>query len=127
MKPQLNAIGIVVSDMERAIAFYARLGLEFKADSSGHSEVELPGGTRLMLDSQELVKSLVADWAPPSGHYRVSFAFQLDSPAEVDAKFAELSQAGVEVVREPYDAFWGQRYATIVDPDGNGVDLYAAL
>ena len=24
-------------------------------------------------------------------------------------------------------AFWGQRYATLRDPDGNGVDLFAAL
>ena len=28
---------------------------------------------------------------------------------------------------EPFDAFWGQRYATVLDPDGNGVDLYAPL
>ena len=28
---------------------------------------------------------------------------------------------------EPWDAFWGQRYATVLDPDGNSVDLFAAL
>ncbi|MFL6036949.1 MAG: glyoxalase, partial [Gaiellaceae bacterium] len=28
---------------------------------------------------------------------------------------------------EPFDAFWGQRYATVVDPDGNAVDLFAPL
>jgi uncharacterized glyoxalase superfamily protein PhnB len=27
----------------------------------------------------------------------------------------------------PWDAFWGQRYATVLDPDGNSVDLFAAL
>ena len=26
---------------------------------------------------------------------------------------------------EPFDAFWGQRYATVLDPDGNAVDLFA--
>jgi hypothetical protein len=25
------------------------------------------------------------------------------------------------------DAFWGQRYATVLDPDGNPVDLFAPL
>jgi uncharacterized glyoxalase superfamily protein PhnB len=25
------------------------------------------------------------------------------------------------------DAFWGQRYATVLDPDGNSVDLFASL
>jgi uncharacterized glyoxalase superfamily protein PhnB len=24
------------------------------------------------------------------------------------------------------DAFWGQRYATVLDPDGNPVDLFAS-
>ena len=30
-------------------------------------------------------------------------------------------------MHEPFDAFWGQRYATVRDPDGNAVDLFAAL
>jgi catechol 2,3-dioxygenase-like lactoylglutathione lyase family enzyme len=29
--------------------------------------------------------------------------------------------------KEPYDAFWGQRYANVADPDGNAVDLFAPL
>jgi uncharacterized glyoxalase superfamily protein PhnB len=28
---------------------------------------------------------------------------------------------------EPFDAVWGQRYATVLDPDGVHVDLYASL
>ncbi|WP_196453628.1 hypothetical protein [Planomonospora sp. ID82291] len=28
---------------------------------------------------------------------------------------------------EPFDAFRGMRYATVADPDGTGIDLYAAL
>ena len=40
---------------------------------------------------------------------------------------AKCGKAGHRVVKEPYDAFWGQRYATVHDPDGNAVDLYAAL
>jgi uncharacterized glyoxalase superfamily protein PhnB len=28
---------------------------------------------------------------------------------------------------EPWDAFWGQRYAVVHDPDGNGVDLFCPL
>jgi uncharacterized glyoxalase superfamily protein PhnB len=29
--------------------------------------------------------------------------------------------------KEPWDAFWGQRYALLGDPDGVRVNLYAAL
>ena len=27
----------------------------------------------------------------------------------------------------PWDAFWGQRYAVVLDPDGNVVNLFAPL
>jgi catechol 2,3-dioxygenase-like lactoylglutathione lyase family enzyme len=53
--------------------------------------------------------------------------FGLDSPAEVDAMFERLTQAGHPGSLNPYDAPWGQRYATVLDPDGNIVDLFAAL
>jgi uncharacterized glyoxalase superfamily protein PhnB len=48
-------------------------------------------------------------------------------PGAVDATFAELVAAGHEGHLEPWDAFWGQRYAVVHDPDGNAVDLFAAL
>ena len=34
---------------------------------------------------------------------------------------------GFDGEKEPWDAFWGQRYAQLRDPDGVPVDLYAAL
>ena len=47
--------------------------------------------------------------------------------AHVDASYARLIEAGFEGEKEPWDAFWGQRYAQVLDPDGVPVDLYAAL
>jgi uncharacterized glyoxalase superfamily protein PhnB len=41
--------------------------------------------------------------------------------------FARLTQAGRPGPLESHDAPWGQRYATILDPDGNIVDLFALL
>jgi uncharacterized glyoxalase superfamily protein PhnB len=35
--------------------------------------------------------------------------------------------AGHTSSRAPFDAFWGQRYATVLDPDGNAIDLFAPL
>jgi uncharacterized glyoxalase superfamily protein PhnB len=127
MKPQLNAIGVVVADMARTLEFYGQFGLEFKGEGGDHYECELPGGTRMMLDTADLVESLIPGWRPPTGGHRVGFAFQFDSPAQVDAKYVEVIAAGAPSLREPWDAFWGQRYAVVRDPDGNAVDLYAAL
>jgi uncharacterized glyoxalase superfamily protein PhnB len=38
-----------------------------------------------------------------------------------------MTKAGYQRHKEPWDAPWGQRYATLHDPDGNGVDLCAAI
>jgi uncharacterized glyoxalase superfamily protein PhnB len=47
--------------------------------------------------------------------------------ADLGAKYAELTAAGVTGLQEPFDAPWGMRYATVADPSGNGIDLYANL
>jgi uncharacterized glyoxalase superfamily protein PhnB len=39
----------------------------------------------------------------------------------------ELVAAGAESRNEPWDAYWGQRYAQVKDPDGNVIDLFAPL
>jgi uncharacterized glyoxalase superfamily protein PhnB len=80
-----------------------------------------------MLDAEASILSFDPGWSPPSGGYRVAVAFGCDSPAEVDALYAELTAAGTRGRREPWDAFWGQRYAQVEDPDGNVVDLFAPL
>jgi uncharacterized glyoxalase superfamily protein PhnB len=43
----------------------------------------------------------------------------------VDAAYADMVNAGYDGHLPPWDAFWGQRYAVLHDPDGNDVALYA--
>ena len=54
-------------------------------------------------------------------------AFRCASPAEVDDLHAKITAAGHASKTAPWDAFWNQRYAQVVDPDGNVVDLFAPL
>jgi len=126
--PQLDAFGIVVDDMASSVAFYRLVGLDIppEADTEGHVEVTLGGGVRLMFDSVAVVESFT-EWEPPSGGRRIGLAFGCESPAEVDAVHAQLVAAGYTSRTDPFDAFWAQRYATVLDPDGNPVDLYSAL
>jgi catechol 2,3-dioxygenase-like lactoylglutathione lyase family enzyme len=124
--PDLNAIGIVASDPARSIAFYRLLGVDFPDDGEGHIEATLPSGVRLMLDSEETIKSFAPDWTRETGN-QLGLAFECASPAEVDETYARVREAGFHTEKEPWDAFWGQRYAQLRDPDGVGVDLYAAL
>jgi catechol 2,3-dioxygenase-like lactoylglutathione lyase family enzyme len=129
MSARLDLIGLVVADMARALAFYRRLGLELppEADLQPHVEVGLPGGLRLAWDTEETIRSFDPDWSPPSGGQRIGLAFRLDTPADVDRTFGELVSLGYEGYKQPWDAFWGQRYAVVHDPDGNGVDLFAPI
>ena len=128
MAPTFNYIGMVVSDLPASLAFYRRLGLDLPADAdtAPHVEVTLPG-LRIAWDTVETIRSFVPDWQQPEGRNRIAMGFGCDSPAEVDKVYADLVAAGHPGEREPWDAFWGQRYATVLDPDGNSVDLYAPL
>ena len=127
MHARLDLIGLVVADMARSLAFYRRLGLEVppEADGQPHVEAALPGGLRLAWDTVETIRSFDPDWAPPGGGHRIGLAFRLDAPADVDHAYAELVALGYAGHKAPWDAFWGQRYAIVHDPDGNPVDLFA--
>ena len=124
---QLNAIGIVVSDMARSIRFYRLLGLDVpETPDEGHVDTFLPNGVRFMLDSEDTVRSFLPEWTREAGN-QVALAFECASPVEVDELYAAVVAAGFHGEKEPWDAFWGQRYAQLHDPDGVGVDLYAPL
>jgi uncharacterized glyoxalase superfamily protein PhnB len=129
MTARFFATGLVVNDMGRALAFYRLLGLDIPADADElpHVDVPLPTGGRLMFDTVETVHSFDPGWEAPRGGHRVGLAFECESPSDVDAVFGTLVGAGHETHLEPWDAVWGQRYASVRDPDGNSIELFAAL
>ena len=128
MTARFEALGVVVADIPRALAFYRRLGLEFpeSAESEQHVEATLSGGLRFMLDAEDVIRSIDPEWQRPDGS-SIGLAFACESAADVDAVYAELTGAGYASHKEPWDAFWGQRYAQVRDPDGHVVDLFAPL
>ncbi|HEY2541951.1 MAG TPA: VOC family protein [Gaiellaceae bacterium] len=123
--PQLDAIGIVSADLERSRAFYRLLGVEI-AEGNDHVEAAFPNGMRLMFDTEDVIRSFRPDWSRAAGN-EVTLAFACASPAEVDELYARIVAAGFHGEKEPWDAFWGYRYAQLADPDGVPVDLFAAL
>jgi uncharacterized glyoxalase superfamily protein PhnB len=127
--PTLNAFGVVVDDMAATLAFYRALGLDIpaSADAEPHVDVQLGGGVRLMFDTIDTITSFDPDWEAPTGAQRMGIALECSSAAEVDAVHDRLVGLGHESHKAPWDAFWGQRYAMLRDPNGIGVDLYAAL
>jgi catechol 2,3-dioxygenase-like lactoylglutathione lyase family enzyme len=54
MTARFDAIGLIVADMARSLAFYRALGLEIPgaADGESHVEVTVSRGTRLLFDTR---------------------------------------------------------------------------
>jgi catechol 2,3-dioxygenase-like lactoylglutathione lyase family enzyme len=123
--PQLGAIGIVSSDLARTRAFYALLGIEFGAGDD-HIDATMPNGVRLMVDTEDVIRSFRPEWTRETGN-QLALAFACESPAKVDELYARVVAAGFDGEKEPWDAFWGHRYAQLGDPDRVPVDLFAAL
>ena len=123
-----DMVGYVVGDMAAALRFYRLLGLTIPEDVEGEPYVECitPNGYRLSWNTEAMVKGIYPDWVQPSGA-RLSVAFKCGSPAEVDEIYQRMVDAGYGSHRARWDAFWGQRYATLEDPDGNPVDLFCPL
>jgi len=125
--PAFAVVEIVTPDLVASLAFYGRLGLSVPEDvDDDHVEVELPGGLTLAFDKDTTLQSFDPSWSPPSGGGRVALAFDCGSPGAVDTLYAQLVEAGAPSEVAPFDAFWGQRYATVLDPDGTRIDLFAA-
>src|SRR3990172_5637813 len=125
---KIDAVGVTTSNLERTVAFYQLLGFEFPdfKEDEDHLEPKTPDGSaRLMIDSKKSVTEYLGTPPKPGNHG--SFAIQYESPGEIDTVAKKVRDAGFTLLKEPWNAYWGQRYAVVQDPDGYQVDLYAPL
>lgn len=108
----LNQVTLDVTDVERARAFYQRLGLTLIVSSDHYARFLCPGGATLSVHRVETV-------APgQSGVY-----FECE---DLDDRVEALIHAGVVFDHGPVDQTWLWREAWLRDPDGNRLCLYLA-
>lgn len=125
---RLDAVAVSSTNLPETVRFYSLLGFDFSgADLDGqHVEANTkPGDVRLMIDTAELLESITGQKPQPPTHS--CFAILCDDAAGVNAAAEAVREAGFTIVKEPWDAFWGQRYAIVADPDGYMVDVFAPL
>jgi catechol 2,3-dioxygenase-like lactoylglutathione lyase family enzyme len=118
VEPRVSLITIGVADLERSRAFYEALG--WRSDSkpeegvvffqSGSMVFGLWSRTELAKDSE------VAD---SGGWGGVTLAYNVGSPAAVDAFLAKARDAGARIAREGGETFWGGYNGVFIDPDGH--------
>ena len=122
---EISAVAVSATDLSRAAAFYELLGFRFPPIEPETKHLEAEGDVRLMIDDAAFLTELHGE--PPRPGNTSGFAVEYDSTAEVDGFAARVGAAGHTVVTAPWDAPWGQRYATVADPDGYRVDVFCPL
>lgn len=121
---KLDMVGIIVDSMEQAILFYERLGFEVLGEKEAEY-VELNNqGIRISLNTKKMIEGIYG-YPPKSEGDKIELAFLCDSAAEIDQRCATMKDYGYEIFRAPWQAFWGQYYAIIKDPDGNLLSLFS--
>lgn len=118
-------LGVVAKDVRKSVQFYRLLGIDLPEIEDDHIETTLANGMRFAVDSLDMIKSL-GWWEEPVGN-RMGMAFRAESTQGVDDAYNKIVSSGFQGKTEPFDAFWGHRYAQVLDPDGNSVDIYAPL
>ena len=125
----LDQLNIVVRDMDAAVDFYRRLGIEIPEtlpDWQAHHRTASTGGdVQLELDSTAFTPQWNEGW--PDSRSGVVVGFRMATREDVDDLYAELTSAGYVGQQAPYDAFWGSRYAIVEDPSGNAVGLMSPI
>jgi len=126
-EPVLDQLNLVVEDMEATLGFYRALGLAIRVAPDGqHASAELANGVTLECDAPSFVAQWDSGWRGTTGGGPV-IGFSLPDRDAVDRTFAELTGAGHRAHQQPYDAFWGARYAIVDDPDGHPVGLMSPI
>ena len=121
-------VDIVVSDMDAAIAFYRLLGVELDASTDNwppgsgarHVHTDPQESGDFDVDNVEMARLWGYEALEPGD---TVVGFSVPTRDAVDDKYLQLMAAGYTGRREPYDAFFGARYAIVEDPDGRPIGL----
>jgi catechol 2,3-dioxygenase-like lactoylglutathione lyase family enzyme len=131
MRPRVHVLTLGVSDLERSLEFYRRLGFESEGVIGTEFERDdaTPGGAAAMFDLEGgLILSLYGreDLAkdanvslprPQSGPF--SIGHLVASREDVDTVLAEAKAAGAVLTEEPHERPWGIYSGYFRDPDGH--------
>ncbi len=121
----LTDIGLFVSDMERALAFYGEtLGFELKRRDIGFAEFCTNGVSLALWEVSDVTQALELAETPRQG-LSAMVAVRVETAEAVDALYDALAAKGVTIVQAPTTHAWNARTTYFSDPDGNLWEIYA--
>jgi uncharacterized protein len=118
MEQRVSLITLGVRDLARSRRFYEGLGWKTNANPEDDVVFFQAGGMVLALWSRAQLAedSAVSD---SGGWGGVTLAYNVRSPAEVDAVLDEARAAGAMIGRAGAETFWGGYSGVFIDPDGH--------
>lgn len=119
MRLRLSLVTLGVADLARSRAFYAALGLVAAGPSDEAVVFFDMDGVILALYGREAPAEDAGVAAVGAGFAGVTLAWNLESPAAVDAAFARALAAGATATKTPGPVFWGGHSGCFADPDGH--------
>ena len=121
----LTDIGLFVTDLERAIAFYGEtLGFALKRRDIGFAEFRTEGVGLALWEVSDVTAALALAETPRQG-ITAMVAVRVETADTVDALHDELAAKGVTIVQAPTTHAWNARTIYFSDPDGNLWEIYA--
>jgi uncharacterized protein len=118
MEQRVSLVTLGVSNLAAARTFYEALGWSTGAAPDDDVVFFQAGGMIVALwDRLRLAEDSGVD--DGGGWGGVTFAYNVRSPAEVDAVVDEARAGGARIAREPGETFWGGYSGVFVDPDGH--------
>jgi catechol 2,3-dioxygenase-like lactoylglutathione lyase family enzyme len=127
MAISLHTVGITVKNLGKSLSFYRTLGLSIPEGQDNENHVEFTSEDGIGFIPETTMLHTNPNWQAPIGDNRISLQFACKTPIEVNETYKKLIDAGHQSVKEPWDAFWGQCFAQVVDPDGNNIGFFAHL
>jgi catechol 2,3-dioxygenase-like lactoylglutathione lyase family enzyme len=118
MDQRISLITLGVTDLARARAFYEALGWSGESPSDDVVFFQA-GGMILALWGRDKLAEDSAVRHDGGGWGGVTLAYNVASPAEVDAVLAEAESAGATIGRSGAATFWGGYSGVFIDPDGH--------
>jgi uncharacterized glyoxalase superfamily protein PhnB len=123
MDQRISAVTLGVADVNRARAFYERLGWAPTKGSDDKAAFFQMNGLALMLYSmKELAKDAGVE-RPGMGFDNVTVSYNVRTQAEVKQALAKAKKAGGTILRDAAQQFWGGFSGYFADPDGHAWEV----
>ena len=118
----LAQVNLIVTDLKRATDFWAILGYESTPRHSKAALLSFPNGMNLVLHEPDFAQL----WDPAYGGQSAGSTVldvNVASREDVDKVHTLVLAAGYSSSVEPWDTFFGSRYAIVCDADGHRIGL----